>query len=79
MDKISKALVKLSAKEKTKVKILLEKILSGDFSHVDIMKLKGRDDVFRARQGNIRIIFHKHETVIKILTIERRSDITYNP
>lgn len=78
MDKIAKTLAKLCAKEKMKVKILLEKILSGNFNHVDIKKLKGRDDIYRARQGNIRIIFHKRETVIKILTIERRSDTTYN-
>ena len=78
MDKISKALKKLSAKEKIKVKILLEKILSGAFSNVDIKKLKARDDIYRIRQGNLRIIFRKRETVITILTIERRSDTTYN-
>jgi mRNA-degrading endonuclease RelE of RelBE toxin-antitoxin system len=78
MDKISKALKKLSAKEKIKVKILLEKILSGNFSNVDIKKLKGRDDIYRIRQGKLRIIFCNRETVIAILTIERRSDQTYN-
>ena len=78
MDKISKTLKKLSTKEKIKVKILLEKILSGAFSNVDIKKLKARDDIYRIRQGNLRIIFRKRETVITILTIERRSDTTYN-
>lgn len=78
MDKIAKALAKLGAKEKARIKILLEKILSGNFNHVDIKKLKARDDIYRARQSNIRIIFHKCETVIKILAIERRPDTTYN-
>jgi len=78
MDKISKTLKKLSAKEKIKVKILLKKIISGDFSNIDIQKLKGRNDIYRIRQVNLRIIFRKRETVITILTIERRSDTTYN-
>ena len=78
MDKISKTLKKLSTKEKIKVKILLKKIISGDFSNIDIQKLKGRNDIYRIRQGNLRIIFRKRETVITILTIERRSDTTYN-
>ncbi|MBI5077014.1 hypothetical protein HZB94_01355 [Candidatus Falkowbacteria bacterium] len=77
MDKISKALRRLRPKEKTKIKILLEKILRGDFSHIDITKLKGRDDIYRVHQGSLRIIFYKNGETIRILTIERRTDITY--
>ncbi len=77
MDKIEKALKKLTEKEKKAVKNLLVRIEKGDFRNLDVKKLKGRDDIFRARKGGIRIIFRKSKEDIFILSIERRSDRTY--
>ena len=74
MDKIAKALKKLLPKEKNKSKNILEKLDKNDFSGLDIVKLRGNKNIYRARQGNIRIIFTKNEDVVKILTVERRSD-----
>jgi mRNA-degrading endonuclease RelE of RelBE toxin-antitoxin system len=59
MDKISKALKKLTIKEKEIVKAILEKIKNNSISDLDIKKLKGYDNIFRARKGKIRIIFSK--------------------
>jgi len=77
MDKIAKALKKLTAKERQKIKTILQQIKNGDFLNLDIQKSKGQKQIYRVRSGKIRIIFHKTKTSIKILTIERRSDRTY--
>ena len=78
MDAIQKALKKLTAKEKERVREILAKLASGETQGLDIKQLRGREDVFRARKGDIRIIYRKQETAISILLIERRNDKTYS-
>ncbi len=77
MDKIEKALNKLSFKEKQKVREILLQADKGNFQGLNTKKLKGRDNIFRVRKGNIRIIFYKIDNSIKVLTIERRASKTY--
>jgi len=77
MDKIAKALKKLNPKEKIWAKEILLKINNNDFSNLEVKKLKGRQDIFRVRKGGIRIIYRIYKNVY-ILTVERRSDTTYN-
>ena len=77
MDKINKALNKLKPKEKQVLKRILFKINNGNFQDLDLKKLKGRNDVFRVRKSSIRIIFHKTDRSIKILSVERRTSKTY--
>ncbi len=77
MDKIKKVLGKLTGKEKEKVKQILQEIEKGNFTNLDIKKLKTRQDVFRVRKGSLRIIYRKEKGRVFILTIERRSDKTY--
>jgi len=76
-EKIEKALKKLTGKEKKAVKNILIKIEKGDIKSLDIKKLKGRNDIFRARKGSLRIIFRKTRESILVLSIERRTDKTY--
>ena len=57
MDKISKALKKFTPKERIWVKFVLGNIQSNNFQGLDIKKLKGWDDIFRVRKGDIRIIY----------------------
>ena len=78
MGKIQKLLNSLSEKEKSKIKEILLKIKSQDFNNLNIKKLKGREDIFRARKEKLRIIFIYKKQKIHILSIERRSDNTYN-
>jgi len=78
MDKIAKALKKLNPKEKIWVKAILLKINNNDFSNLEVKKLKGRQDIFRVRKGGIRIIYRIYKKNVYILTIERKSDTTYN-
>ena len=78
MDKIEKALAKLTAKEREKIRSILEKISAGDLTVLDVKKLKGREDIFRVRKGALRIIYRILENSdIVILEITRRSDTTY--
>lgn len=56
---------------------LIEVIVSLDWHSLDIKKLRGHENIFRVRKGNIRIIFVKDKKDISILTIERRRENTY--
>lgn len=78
VDKITKALTKLTPKKKEILKDILLKIKQGNLKGLDLKKLKGRNDVFRVRTGDHRIIFYKNSEKIRILTLEKRSDNTYN-
>lgn len=79
MDKIEKALQKLSMKERARVKEILERLQRGDMSGLDVKKLKGRDDIFRVRKGDIRIMYRSEsKDGVSVLAIERKSDTTYN-
>ncbi len=77
MDKIEKTLKKLSLKEREYVKLALIKLNQGDFQGLNIVKLKGQEDIFRMRTGQLRIIFRLKNKNIFILAIERRSEKTY--
>jgi mRNA-degrading endonuclease RelE of RelBE toxin-antitoxin system len=77
MDRVEKALNKLKGKERNKIKKILVKINNGDFQQLDLKKLKNREDIFRVRKMNFRIIFYKRKNSINILSIERRKSKTY--
>ena len=77
MDRIEKALNKLGNKERATVKALLIRIASGELDGLDVRKLKGREDVYRVRKGDFRIIFLRKSANIRILTLERRNSKTY--
>lgn len=79
MDKIEKSLQKLTQKEREWVKDILERLSSGKPWGLDIKKLKGREDIYRIRKNDIRIIYRQTANgKIYILTIERRREDTYH-
>ena len=79
MDRIEKALTKLTAKERKKIRSILAKVKTGEMGELDVKKLKGRQDIFRVRKGSLRIIYRILESGdIVILEIARRSDTTYS-
>ena len=77
MDSIEKALARLTEKERAWVKDILLRLRAGHTKGLDIKKLKGREDIFRVRKGDVRIIYRMEGGAIFILTIERRSERTY--
>lgn len=77
VDRIDKALNKLSSKEQKTLKQVLQKIVDGKLSGLDIKKLKGRQDIYRVRKGKMRVLFRKDGDEITVLAVERRSETTY--
>lgn len=79
MDKLTKALRKLSPKERNAFTALLNAIQQGHVEQLDVKKLTGHDDIFRVRKGSYRVIFRKTRSgEVFILAFERRSDRTYS-
>lgn len=78
MDKIKKALARLTAQERAAVRFVLLRIERGELHSLDVKKLRERDDIFRVRKGAMRIIFRISKTrEVFILSLERRSEKTY--
>lgn len=78
MDQIEKALRRLNDKERQKVIIILNKLIEGNVSGLNIKKLKGRDNIFRARVGDLRIIYRTDpKDRVVVLSISRRNENTY--
>jgi len=78
MDKVAKFLNKLSQKERSVIKEVLEKVKFGNVANLDIKKLKGIDNCFRIRKGEIRMIYRINEKEeIILLSVERKNDNTY--
>lgn len=77
MDKLLKALQKLTKKEREQIDKILEKIETDHVAGLDIKKLKGRDDIYRVRKGKLRIIYQKKGEDIILVMISRRNEGTY--
>ncbi|MDP3992871.1 MAG: hypothetical protein Q8Q05_01510 [bacterium] len=77
MDKIDKALKKLTPKERRLLKELLHTIGKSGLEGLDVKKLVGRSDIFRVRKGDLRVILKISGKATNILAIERRSEKTY--
>lgn len=78
MDRIEKALRKLNNRERQRIKQIIARLAAGNVIGLDLQKLKGHDDIYRVRVGDLRIIFRRGSDGIKfILAIERRSNSTY--
>ena len=76
-DKIDKNLAKLSRQELLAVERILRKVQSGDFTGLNLVRLKGYADIFRVRKGKLRVIFQQKDGTARVLSIERRSEKTY--
>ena len=77
MDRNQKFLKRLSDKEFTAVEKILLQILNRDTTDLDIKKLSGYRDIYRAQYGNVRIIFLDTGKNIEVLEMSRRSEQTY--
>lgn len=77
MSSLKKLLSKFSREERKIIEPLIEAIISLNWRHLNIKKLKGYQDIFRVKKGNLRIIFTKSKKNIFILSIERRREKTY--
>ena len=78
MDKTSKALAKLTAKEKEAIVGIFAKIQRGKIASLDLKKLKGYDDIYRVHFGKWRVIYRiDNKGKIFLVSFDRRNDNTY--
>lgn len=77
MPNLKKLLSKLSKGERETIEPVIKSVVSFDWGGLDIKKLKGHENIFRVRKGNLRIIFAKERKDIFVLAIDRRSEHTY--
>ena len=77
MDKIDKALNNLSPEEKLEIKLVFIKLKSGNLRELNVKKLKRRDNIFRVRKENLRVIYRAEDREISILAVGRRHENTY--
>jgi len=74
MDKIARALKKLSGAEKIAVQQVLTLLKAGKIETLDIKKLKGYQNIYRVRKGKVRIIYRvTSNNDITLLAIEQES------
>ncbi|MBI5220420.1 MAG: type II toxin-antitoxin system RelE/ParE family toxin [Candidatus Liptonbacteria bacterium] len=78
MDRIQKALRKLSARERAAIKQALALLAAGKVCQLDIKKLIDLEGVYRIRTGDLRIIYRVSPAgEVLLLSISRRSEKTY--
>lgn len=77
MSSLKKLLSRFNTREREEIELLIGRILSFKWDALDVKKLKGYQDVFRVRKGDIRIIYRVQASRIFILAIERRNESTY--
>lgn len=78
MDKIRKFLVKLTAKERELVAVLIRRAICGDLKGLDVKKLKGFKALYRIREGKIRVIFEKGVFGNKVINVDSRGNAYKN-
>ncbi|MFA4818697.1 MAG: type II toxin-antitoxin system RelE/ParE family toxin [Patescibacteria group bacterium] len=79
MDKIAKALRRFSSQERTAAAAVIAKLAARDFTGLDIQKLKGWQNIYRVRVGDIRIIYQLDRAgCVVILAVQHRSSTTYS-
>lgn len=77
MKKYERLLRKISKDDREKIMLAVALLQANQFDLLKVEKLTGYD-TYRVRVGKYRIKFKKLGKVSEILSIERRSDTTYN-
>lgn len=77
MDKIDKALLKLSDKQRQKLLEAFHLVVVGQTKGLDIKKLKGQSNFYRLRIGNTRLVYKITSEEPIIIFVGKRDDQTY--
>jgi mRNA-degrading endonuclease RelE of RelBE toxin-antitoxin system len=77
MDRLGKALLKLTAQERQWAEKIFEQMTRRDFTGLNVKKLKGYDNIFRIRKGQLRIIYRLEGDCLDLLYLGRRDEKTY--
>lgn len=77
MNKLEKAIAKLSKEYRATFDFLAYKLLVRNFLGLKIAKLKGQKNIFRLKHGRMRIIFRKDAELLELLDVGLRDENTY--
>jgi len=77
MDKLQKALDKLSDQEAVLVEEILLRVKAHNYLGLNLIKLKGQKNLFRIKAGRLRIIFSMDSDGVKLIDVGYRSEKTY--
>lgn len=77
VDRITKYTDRLPADERRSVEDAMARIKRGDLAGLDVQKLKGHRDIYRARKGKTRLLFQERNGQYILLDVGRRSEKTY--
>lgn len=77
MDKISKLLRRRRRNERLMLIAAMELIKANELKDLDIKKMSGYKNLYRARIGKFRIIFTSYNDQNDIIRIDEKSDNTY--
>ena len=71
-----KALHKIPIAELKKIQKRIDKLATDPFSH-DCKKIQGKDDIYRVRQGDYRILYtvYNNKLIVLIVNIGHRKEI----
>lgn len=75
MKKINKFFKKLRKSERTKIFVMLGKALIDEVDDLELKKLKGFKNYYKARSGKIRIVFEKRKNMYLPVNIDYRKGI----
>ena len=78
MDKIRKFYKTVNAKEKVLIDKAIDLIKAKKFVGLDLKKLEGNNNFYRVRKSIFRIIFFMKNDKIIVVTIDRKSEDTYD-
>ena len=73
-----KFLRKRNEKERLILIDVITSVVAGKIDNLDVIKLKGKKDIFRVRINKFRIIFQKAKPKNIIIKINERDDRTYD-
>ncbi|MBI4090899.1 MAG: hypothetical protein HY422_02645 [Candidatus Komeilibacteria bacterium] len=77
MNKIEKLFRKISAQDRERLLMLIQKLAAGELRGLDIVKIKNTN-FFRVRSGTFRLIFHREKNGDVIVdSIRMRNEKTY--
>jgi len=77
MDKIFKILRKRRKDERLMIMAAIQLIENNELKGLDILKLTGYKNLYRARVDKFRIIYQVVSSINKIIIIDERNDKTY--
>lgn len=74
MDKINKALLKLTSSQRAQLLAKFELVVDGALIGLDVKKLKGHTDLYRLRVGDTRLVYRLQDGQKPVIIFVGRCD-----